>query len=131
KPADDRSAVPGYLGATVQDVLGFARVSTVLIDAPGARAGLRPGDEVVAIDGTKVTGSTWPKDLEGFPPGTEVELTVFRRGFLRRLTATMGTPPPEKYQYAVDPNANDLGKRVYEAWIGAPWEPPRSGATSG
>ncbi|EQD29990.1 M61 family peptidase, partial [mine drainage metagenome] len=47
KPADDRSAVPGYLGATVQDVLGFARVSTVLIDAPGARAGLRPGDEVV------------------------------------------------------------------------------------
>ncbi len=123
KAADDRSPTPGYLGVRVQAVEGSARVTNVFVDAPGARAGLSPGDEIVAIDGTKVAGASWPKELEGFPPGSEVELTLFRRGFLRRLGATLGTPPPEKYQYLADPDAAESAKRVYESWMGAPWEP--------
>jgi len=130
KPSDDTSAVPGYLGIRHQDSGGLPRVQHVLLDTPAHRAGVSPGDEIVAINGSKVTASSIAKDLEGCPPGTPVDLAVFRRGYLRHIALTTGTPPPEKYQFVPDDNPPELAKKVYAAWVGAPWEPPAPGGSS-
>ncbi len=123
RPADDPSPVPGYLGVRHQDQGGFLRVTQVLLDTPAHRAGVSPGDEIVAVNGSKVTASSLPKDLEACPPGSSVDLALFRRGYLHHVALTTGTPPPEKYQFVPEEQPTDRAKKVYAAWVGAPWEP--------
>ncbi len=130
-PADDPPAVPGYLGIRHKDADGFLRVTHVLADTPAQRAGVSPGDEIVAVNGSKVAGPTFAKAMEGYPPGTEVELTLFRRGFLRRVATTTGTPPPEKYEFRPLPDADEAARAVYRSWIGADWEPPKPTGAGG
>ncbi len=127
KSADEDSSEPGYLGIRLESSGGTARVRHVLTDSPGRRAGLTPGDEIVAIDGARVRGDTFDKALLRYPPGTAVEIALFRRGHLRRVPATMGTPPPEKYGFSPVADADDLARRVYESWLGTSWEPPSAG----
>jgi predicted metalloprotease with PDZ domain len=131
RPADDTSGVPGYLGLRHKDHDGFVRVTHVLRDTPGYHAGISPGDEVVAVNGHKVTGASFAKELESYPPGTPVELAVFSRGYLRQVSLTTGTPPPEKYRFAPVETPTELEKKVYAAWLGAAWEAPKTERTPG
>ncbi|HLM91302.1 MAG TPA: PDZ domain-containing protein [Thermoplasmata archaeon] len=130
KPSDDPSPEAGYLGIRHRDVGGFVKVTHVLLDTPAHRAGVSPGDEIVAVNGNKVAASSFVKDLEAYPPGTPLDLAVFRRGFLRHIPLTSGSPPPEKYRFASLETTTDLGKKVYQAWIGVPWEPAKPAATN-
>jgi predicted metalloprotease with PDZ domain len=125
---DDESPIPGYLGLRHTDLGGFLRVTQVLLDTPAHRAGVSPGDEIVAVNGNKVTASTFVKSLEGFPPGTPLDLTVFRRGYLRQIPVTTGAPPPDKYRFAPLDEPAEAAKRVYQGWLAAPWEPAKSPA---
>ncbi len=125
RPPTDEEPVPGYLGVRLEDAAGHARVQHVFLDAPGARGGLSPGDEIVAINGAKVTHAGFAKTMLGYPPGSPVELAVFRRGFLTRLSLTTGRPPPEKYAFTPVDAPSDLARRIYAEWIGAPWEPAK------
>ena len=45
---------------------------------PAARAGIKPGDVIVAVDGRPLSGSSPDNDLLRGPPGSEVVLTVVR-----------------------------------------------------
>ncbi len=127
---DDKSPVPGYLGVRHKDEQGFLRVTQVLLDTPAHRAGVSPGDEIVALNGSKVTAASLAKDLEGYPPGSSLDLAVFRRGFLHHLALTTGAPPPEKYEFVPVDHPTDLARKVYESWVGAPWEPAKPAAAA-
>ncbi len=125
RPPGDEMPVPGHLGARIEDASGLVRVTSVLLDSPGARGGLSPGDEIVAINGGKVTFAQFGKAMEGCPPGTPLDLTVFRRGWLTTLAVTTGPPPPEKLAFSPLDAPTDLARRIYGEWVGAPWEPAR------
>ncbi|MCI4372785.1 MAG: PDZ domain-containing protein, partial [Thermoplasmata archaeon] len=125
KPPDDESAEPGYLGIRFEDAGGFVRVTHVLLDTPGHRGGLSPGDEIVAVNGNKAVFPKFEKELESYPPGTPVDLAVFRRGYLRHLAVTTGKGPPLKYRFAPAEPASELARKVYEHWLGVPWEAPK------
>jgi predicted metalloprotease with PDZ domain len=125
KEPDDESPEPGYLGIRYENSGGLVRVRHVLSDTPGRRAGLSPGDEIVAINNSKVAYDRFDKVLLRYPPGTPVELAVFRRGYLRTLPVTLGKPPPEKYALTPVDSPSELEKKVYEAWLGARWEPQK------
>ena len=129
RAADADEEEPGYLGLHLEDSGGFVRIRHVLTDTPGRRAGLSPGDEIVAVNGAKVTFAGFDKALRACPPGTPVDLAVFQRGFLRHVALTTGKPPPEKYAFTPVDAPDDLARRVYEGWVGAPWEPAKK-ATS-
>ncbi|MEG3192988.1 S41 family peptidase [Lysobacter sp. D1-1-M9] len=60
---------------------GVLRVIAPIDDTPAARAGLRSGDLIIAIDGEPVSveGGDTSAPLRG-PPGTEVVLTITREG---------------------------------------------------
>ncbi|MGD0249611.1 MAG: PDZ domain-containing protein [Thermoplasmata archaeon] len=123
KPVDDESPVPGYLGVRLENSGGMPRVHHVLLDTPGRQAGLTPGDEIVAINGVRATFDKFEKSMTRFPPGTPIDLTIFRRGYLRHVRLTTGTPPPEKYAFTPVAAPSELARRVYENWLGAAWEP--------
>ena len=83
----------GRLGVQVQDLTpdiaealrlkanGGAVIARVEADSPARRAGLRPGDVVVAIDGVPVESSADLRNRIGLTPiGETVHLTILREG---------------------------------------------------
>lgn len=124
KPADEvDEPEPGDLGVAVEDSGGLARVRHVFAGRPGRAAGLSPGDELVAMNGVKVTYSGFEKALEKYPSGTPVELVVFRRGYLTKLSATAGPAPVRKYAFTPMESPSELARKVYENWVGEKWAP--------
>jgi carboxyl-terminal processing protease len=80
---EDTSGEFGGLGIEIAVKDEVITVVAPLDDTPAARAGLRPGDQILAIDGEKTRGlelSAVIKRLKG-PPGKRVLLSVMREGF--------------------------------------------------
>ncbi|MCI4327368.1 MAG: PDZ domain-containing protein [Thermoplasmata archaeon] len=128
KPDDD--AEPGYLGVETETAGGLARLTVVRDGGPGRRAGLSPGDEVVAIDGGKVTYDQFPKALERSPPGTRVEIAVFRRGRLTTVPVVLGVAPPKELLIGPVRETNANARKVHESWLGIPWAPSKAPSDS-
>ncbi len=101
--------VRGYLGMGIIPVTddvraGFklppntqgALVQYVEPGKPAARAGLQPGDVVVAIDGRKISTNRQLIDYISYlPVGSHVNITVIRNGEQKTLTATTMERPLE------------------------------------
>ncbi|MCI4329771.1 MAG: PDZ domain-containing protein, partial [Thermoplasmata archaeon] len=94
RPDDDPE--PGYLGVDTENANGSVRVTSVRDGSPGRRAGLSPLDEIVAVDGSRISFDDWTKVLGRYAPGSPLELTVFRRGRLRSVPAVAGESPPKE-----------------------------------
>jgi serine protease Do len=106
-----------YLGIAVADITAErakavdlkevrgAEVTSMDVDGPAAKAGIRQGDVVLKYDGATVEGSEQLTRLvRETPVGRQVELSVWRNGAAQTLTATIaarkgtvipypGTPP--------------------------------------
>jgi C-terminal processing protease CtpA/Prc len=84
----------GALGVTLdEDSRGPVRINHVYENGPAHEAGLRPGDEVVAVDGRRVRST---EDLihvlASKHPREEIHLAIDRNGRERTIRATMGSP---------------------------------------
>jgi S1-C subfamily serine protease len=108
-------AGPGvFLGLTLEanesdsldklEVLPGARVAAASGGGPAARAGLQPGDVILAVNGTEIGDrDAFEAAAQSAAAGDELELEVRRatRVFAARLTAEThpgGAPPVELYQ---------------------------------
>jgi carboxyl-terminal processing protease len=83
----------GYegIGAWVDATGEYLTITSPMPDSPAEEAGLRPGDQIIAIDGedmTGVDGSLAIRKVMG-PAGTSVVLTVFREGELEPFDVTV------------------------------------------
>jgi carboxyl-terminal processing protease len=70
------------IGAFVDTTTEFLTITSPMPDSPAERAGLQPGDQVVAIDGEDMTGidaELARRKVIG-PEGTTVHLTILREG---------------------------------------------------
>jgi serine protease Do len=100
----------GYLGVSVSDLTpelaqGFrvaestkgAVVQNVIPNSPGAKAGLQPGDIVVALNGKPVeTSSQLTRNVSSIQPGGKATLTVLRGGQKKDLPITVAKRPDEE-----------------------------------
>jgi serine protease Do len=96
----------GWLGVQIQEVtpaiaasLGLrgdhgALVAVVTPNGPGAKAGLKQGDVILAFDGTKVNElHDLPRLVAAIPPDSAATLTVWRDGRQTELEAKLGELP--------------------------------------
>ncbi|MCI4368917.1 MAG: PDZ domain-containing protein [Thermoplasmata archaeon] len=120
----DPSPETAYLGARTENASGLVRLSSVLDGGPAQKAGLSAGDELVAIAGAKVTSEHLSAVLARFVPGTEVTVTVFRRGLLVQLPITLGKAPPEKLELLPAESTTELERSIFERWLESKWAPP-------
>ena len=91
----------GPVTTEIAEALGLARSRGVLIEdvhpkGPAARAGLRVGDVVTAIDGREVDAADALRfRLATYPVGGSVPLAVLRGGKPLALTLRLETPPED------------------------------------
>ncbi|CAH1671315.1 putative periplasmic serine endoprotease DegP-like [Chelatococcus asaccharovorans] len=106
----DKGAVSrGYIGVQIQPVtadiaasLGLdkpegAIVARVEDTGPAAKAGLKAGDAIVAIDGKPVSDArALSREIAGHAPGSKLNLSVWRDGKTEKVALTLATMPGEK-----------------------------------
>ena len=98
----------GYLGVAVMPVTPDAARSTgitpgrgamvaeVVSGSPASKAGVKPGDIIVAFQGNGINDPhELTRRVAGTPPGTEVKLDVARQGDKRALTAKLDRLPDQ------------------------------------
>src|ERR1700730_10748669 len=98
--------VRGYMGVYIQDVTPEiakqfhlnethgALIGDVSADTPGARAGLKRGDVILAVNGQEVGGANELRlEISQTPPGTAVKLKVWRDGRTQDTNLTLGELP--------------------------------------
>ena len=79
------------IGALIRKMGDYVTITEPYADCPAAKAGLKAGDIILAVDGKSAKGKTSDdvsNILKGFP-GTEVVLTVQRPGESKELKITM------------------------------------------
>ena len=102
----------GYLGVSIQGITpdlakAFnlpsaegALVGDVTPDSPGAKAGLQKGDVITSLNGQKIADYTDLRlRISQTPPGTSVNLEVYRNGQKQQMKATL-VEFPEKAETA-------------------------------
>ena len=109
---------PGGIGVK-WEISGYAlRAEHVVLGHPGAIAGVLPGDELLAIDGLRVTTENHLQRLQKLHPDEQVELTLVRHGRLINLSLTTGTEVPDSYAIVPKPGISNREKKRMEAWLG-------------
>ncbi|HTO99422.1 MAG TPA: Do family serine endopeptidase [Myxococcales bacterium] len=93
---------PQAITADMVDNLGLkstkgALLADVVKDSPADKAGLKPGDVVVALNGKPVSdNSQLTRDVGVIPPGNTVKLEVMREGKSRTVEAKLAERPDEQ-----------------------------------
>ncbi|MBA4180259.1 MAG: hypothetical protein C0506_06670 [Anaerolinea sp.] len=86
------------IGATVSDSSGVVTIVSPFRDSPAEKAGIRPGDTILKVDGERIDGWTKEQAVERIrgPKGTEVTLDVKHTdGTTETLTIIRGEIPLE------------------------------------
>jgi S1-C subfamily serine protease len=84
-----------YLGITPQSADNGVLVESVAPDSPAAKAELKAGDIITAVNGKNVTADTIRDVLGALKVGDSVKLSVQRDGKTLDLTATLAARPAQ------------------------------------
>jgi serine protease Do len=84
---------------------GAAQVVSVEEGSAAEKAGIRPGDIIVAVDGQELTNSLQLSKLIGTrKPGEEIKITINRDGEKRTLTVRLGSAPADNQTASRNPS---------------------------
>ena len=95
------------------------RLATVFEGGPAHAAGLAAGDELVALDGLRVTPSSLERMIADHDPGDRVALTAFRRDEMMTFDVTLGEAPRNVIEFRL---ADDVAEEVAnrrDNWLGS------------
>jgi len=90
----------------------------VVLGHPAAAAGVLPGDELLAIDGLRVTPDNYQAHFLKLEEGEEIELTLVRDGRLMTLPMVTGIEIPVSYSILPESRISSRQKKRMEAWLG-------------
>ena len=101
----------GGLGIEVSMEAGVVKVITPIDDTPASEAGIKAGDYIVKIDNVQVQGKSLSEavDLMRGLVGTDIELTVRRRGVKKALTFNITRKIIEVQSVKSDLLENNIG----------------------
>ena len=130
-PDDEDTPATPWIGLVLRAGDGAPVVRTAYSDGPAYDAGLNPGDELIAANGTRLRA---PADLdavvERLDEDEPLTITVSRRDVMRDMVVRPMLHPAGSWKVRrID--EPDLGQRTaYQAWLGQPW-PDNAGSPDG
>jgi predicted metalloprotease with PDZ domain len=108
-----------WLGLKVRGDGVRLRVAHVQDGGPAQQAGVIAGDEVVAVDGRRVTADTWEARLERIPVDGPARLLVFRDDEALELQVAAVPAPRDTCYLSLDPDATPAARARRDLWLGA------------
>jgi serine protease Do len=109
KAAEAAASSRGWMGVQIQpvtsdiaDSVGMkeskgALVAEPMADSPAAKAGIRSGDVITALNGNAVKDARdLATQIGGMAPGTPVNVTIWRDGAETSISMTLGEMPKER-----------------------------------
>lgn len=106
------------LGVRATTENGRESIKFVEADTPAQLAGIDAGDELLAIDGMRVTAQNLSDRLKDYQPGDSIQVTVFHQEELRTYALTLAAPRPSRYQITLVDRLSPTQKQNYEGWLG-------------
>jgi predicted metalloprotease with PDZ domain len=100
-----------------------AVIKNVIPDSPAWRAGLTYNDEIVAVDGYRVSGTTFPRRIGDRRPGERTTIAFFRRELLQEATLELVESPERRFVVKPDPRASKQALAIRRGWLGVPLIP--------
>jgi predicted metalloprotease with PDZ domain len=92
-------------------------ISVVHSGGPAEKAGLAPGDEIVAMDNLKFTVANADALLRDYREGDIGKVSVFRGDELLRFPVTMQAPPEDTCYLTLAENPSQAVMARRKAWL--------------
>jgi predicted metalloprotease with PDZ domain len=105
-----------FLGASANNSGGKLVVNSVLRDSPAWTDGLNVNDEIVAINGTRVTDDL-NRYLTTKKPGDDLQLLVNRSGQMKTLRVKLQPNARKSYKIERLPSATSEQQQLYRKWL--------------
>jgi predicted metalloprotease with PDZ domain len=106
-----------YLGINVKTEHGKEAIKTVAANSPAQLAGIDPGDELLAIDGFKITADKLTDRLKSYQPGQQISVTIFHADRLMTVPVVLATPQPQQYHLRSIEHPSELQRQLYASWM--------------
>ena len=116
--AGDKALPEVWLGADLGSNDGRVTIAVVHNDGPAERAGISPGDELVAIDGLRINVAGAEARTRRYKPGDKSRVTVFRGDELMTLQLRWEEAPTDTCFLTVDDQAEEAAAARRAAWLG-------------
>lgn len=107
-----------YLGVRINTENGREIIKFVETGSPAQAGGIDAGDELLAIDGIKVTGGGLSDRLKDYQPNDTIAVTVFHQDELRTYSITLVSPCPTRYQVKPVENPDSKQQQNFAGWLG-------------
>src|SRR5439155_17777104 len=118
-----------YAGLNLADRNGGAVVRSVLSDGPAHAAGVMLGDEIVAVNGRRVSASQFDEWIGLLQPGDAVTLYIIRRDELRTVAFKLAGKPNGRWKVSRMKDPTDSQKAAYQSWLHQEWPKKSSEGT--
>jgi predicted metalloprotease with PDZ domain len=122
-------AAPCSLGVRLRADGGRTMVSSVARDGAAWRAGVDPGDELLAVGGLRIEGTAVDAALRGRTAGETVDVLVARDGRIVSKAATLDPARTERVKLVAARDASPAAREAFAAWLDQPHPASRARST--
>jgi predicted metalloprotease with PDZ domain len=118
KPSTDDNLPTVWLGANLGTRNGATVFLSVNNDGPAERAGISPGDELIALDGLRINMAGCEARTRRYHPGDKSEVTVFRGDELMSMKLKWLEAPADTCYLEVQSEVADDIESRRKSWLG-------------
>jgi predicted metalloprotease with PDZ domain len=115
-----------YAGLNLTDQNGGALVRAVIADGPAYTAGIVAGDEIVAVNGQRLSAAQFDELIGSLQVGDTVTAHIIRRDQLRTIPFKLSGKPNGRWKVSRIEDPTDAQKQAYRSWVDNEW-PKSSG----
>ena len=115
-PAEQTGA---YLGATAQFQDGALAIWSVEWDSPAQHAGLMAQDQILALDGKRVSAKSLDEMLKTKKAGEQVRVLLSRRNSVREIEVALGKKMECSFKIKPVDNPSPIQAAILQEWLRA------------
>ncbi|MGB3240344.1 MAG: M61 family metallopeptidase [Geitlerinemataceae cyanobacterium] len=116
KPETNKS-LP-FLGIRTATYNGKTTIEFVEAESPAQKAGIDAGDELLAIDGIRVSAEQLDDRLADYRSGDILTVGIFHQDELCTVPVTLDPPRPDRYQLVPVARPTTAQLQNFEGWLG-------------
>jgi predicted metalloprotease with PDZ domain len=118
QPVQEDNPIP-HTGMRVQLENGKDMIKFVATNSPAQVAGISPDDELLALNGIRVTAEQLPERLKDYQANDMIELSLFHQDVLKTVQLQLAISQPSRYEVVRIPNPSDRQVQNIVGWLGS------------